>query len=232
MSLRVRRLRSDRGLTQFELSRFAGQSEGWVGDLERGEATCPTVGRILGLSDALDINSSDLVRTVDPMDFTRIAQSIQMLARRLARQSSRIDLSGDEARERRRRSMAELLGSQALAELKRKAGGAEGIHWADVERMRKQAALPRLKAVGQRIKELRVQRKWSQAKLSGRVGMTPQHLGVIEGGRGQVSLDALQGIAAELGVYPSDLVLVLDDESSARRTTHSLRCLLDDLELL
>lgn len=58
--------------------------------------------------------------------------------------------------------------------------------------------------LGARIKELRKARKLSQEELAELIGVEPQHLSRIEGGRGFPSLDRLEKLAVALKVGLAD----------------------------
>lgn len=59
--------------------------------------------------------------------------------------------------------------------------------------------------VGRNIRQLRRQRGWSQARLAETVGNTDKHIGQIERGEVNVTLDILTAIAGEFSVNVGDL---------------------------
>ena len=59
----IRRLRTDRGLTQEKLAELADLNVSYIGFLERGE-NVPTLGIVLDLAEALDVDAGDLVREI------------------------------------------------------------------------------------------------------------------------------------------------------------------------
>jgi transcriptional regulator with XRE-family HTH domain len=59
----LRRIRSERGLTQERLAELAELNVSYIGFLERGE-NVPTLTIVLNLADALDVDAADLVREV------------------------------------------------------------------------------------------------------------------------------------------------------------------------
>lgn len=59
----IRRLRTDRGLTQEELAELADLNVSYIGFLERGE-NLPTLSIVLNLADALKVDPGELVREV------------------------------------------------------------------------------------------------------------------------------------------------------------------------
>jgi transcriptional regulator with XRE-family HTH domain len=59
----VRKLRSERGLTQEVLAERTDLSVSYIGFIERGE-NVPTLTIVLNLAEALDVDAADLVREV------------------------------------------------------------------------------------------------------------------------------------------------------------------------
>jgi transcriptional regulator with XRE-family HTH domain len=59
----VRKLRSERGLTQEVLAERTELSVSYIGFIERGE-NVPTLTIVLNLAEALDVDAADLVREV------------------------------------------------------------------------------------------------------------------------------------------------------------------------
>ena len=59
----IRRLRTDRGLTQEKLAELADLNVSYIGFLERGE-NVPTLGIVLDLAEALEVDAGDLVREI------------------------------------------------------------------------------------------------------------------------------------------------------------------------
>jgi transcriptional regulator with XRE-family HTH domain len=59
----IRRIRSERGLTQERLAELAELNVSYIGFLERGE-NVPTLTIVLNLAEALDVDAADLVREV------------------------------------------------------------------------------------------------------------------------------------------------------------------------
>ncbi len=65
-----------------------------------------------------------------------------------------------------------------------------------------------LQALGQRIRELRKQKGWSQQELAYRIGMEKSNLSVIENGKSNPQILTLVHIACILEVQPYELVQV------------------------
>jgi len=59
----IRKLRTERGLTQEELAERTDLSVSYIGFIERGE-NVPTLTIVLNLADALDVDAAELVREV------------------------------------------------------------------------------------------------------------------------------------------------------------------------
>lgn len=59
----IRRLRTDRGLTQEKLAELADLNVSYIGFLERGE-NVPTLTIVLDLAEALEVDAGDLVREI------------------------------------------------------------------------------------------------------------------------------------------------------------------------
>jgi putative transcriptional regulator len=61
------------------------------------------------------------------------------------------------------------------------------------------------KKLGGRIRQLRTQKAWSQARLASFCSLTPHHLGKIERGSANATLATLLSIAKPLKVRLADL---------------------------
>ena len=59
----IRKLRSERGLTQEVLAERTELSVSYIGFIERGE-NVPTLTIVLNLADALEVDAADLIREV------------------------------------------------------------------------------------------------------------------------------------------------------------------------
>ncbi len=57
-----------------------------------------------------------------------------------------------------------------------------------------------MRAFGERVREIRKHRGWSQEELSHRVGLDRSYIGGVERGERNVSLKNIHAIAAALGV--------------------------------
>ena len=68
------------------------------------------------------------------------------------------------------------------------------------------------KAFGNVIGQLRCEMGLSQEKLSGLAGISRSHLAMIENGRRTVRLDTLWKISEALGMRPSCLIEMIEDE--------------------
>jgi transcriptional regulator with XRE-family HTH domain len=77
------------------------------------------------------------------------------------------------------------------------------------------ANLPVRRLVAKRVKELRLQRGWSQAELAHRAGTTDKHISGLERGKVNVSIELLASIAAGLAI---DLGELLPHRSEANNT--------------
>jgi len=67
------------------------------------------------------------------------------------------------------------------------------------------ANLPVRLRLAQRVKELRLQRGWSQEQLAERAGNTEKHISQVERGKTNVGIDVLASIASGLAVDVVDL---------------------------
>ena len=65
--------------------------------------------------------------------------------------------------------------------------------------------------IGNNVKELRARRGWSQQQLAELAGNTDKHIGQIERGEVNVTIDILTAIAAQLSV---DVVRLLQESAS------------------
>ena len=73
--------------------------------------------------------------------------------------------------------------------------------------------------VGRNVRSLRRDRGWSQEKLAERVGNTYKHVGQIERGEVNVTIDILASIAAGLSVDVAALFAAASGEPSPRART-------------
>jgi transcriptional regulator with XRE-family HTH domain len=62
------------------------------------------------------------------------------------------------------------------------------------------------KIVGANVRRLRKSRGLSQEELAGEAGIAMRHLGRIERGEGNPTVEIMGKLAAVLGVHPSDLL--------------------------
>lgn len=69
--------------------------------------------------------------------------------------------------------------------------------------------------VGARIREIRERRGLTQEQLAERAGNTPEHVGLIERGQINVTIDYLAGIARGLSVDISELFVSASHEPSS-----------------
>lgn len=65
-------------------------------------------------------------------------------------------------------------------------------------------------AFGQRIKELRLERNWSQELLAEKAGMHRNYIGMIERGERNPSLSNIDKLAQALGLDLSELFQLID----------------------
>ena len=79
------------------------------------------------------------------------------------------------------------------------------------------------KEIGRRIRDRRLQMKWSQEQLSEATDLTKPHISHIENGHTKLSLPALVRIAAALNTTPNALLLEpgpADMQSFCREVSH------------
>ncbi len=67
-------------------------------------------------------------------------------------------------------------------------------------------------AVGKAIKRQRKEKKLSQEVLSGLAGMARSHIAMIESGDKQANFESIWRIANALGLKPSELVELIEEE--------------------
>jgi transcriptional regulator with XRE-family HTH domain len=60
--------------------------------------------------------------------------------------------------------------------------------------------------LGERIRELRLQRSWRQIDLAVHADLSKTHIHDIETGKRQIGIEALERIAVALDMNPSDLL--------------------------
>ncbi len=69
----------------------------------------------------------------------------------------------------------------------------------------KQSSSAVLKKFGDRVRELRTSKHWSQSQLSEKTKSYPSHVNAIEHGRQNVTLQTVEELAQALGVSLRDL---------------------------
>ena len=72
------------------------------------------------------------------------------------------------------------------------------------------------KSFGMMIATLRFERDLTQEAASGLAGISRSHLVMLESGRKTVRLDTLWRIADALGVRPSEIIRMAEDEMSQK----------------
>jgi transcriptional regulator with XRE-family HTH domain len=75
--------------------------------------------------------------------------------------------------------------------------------------------LPVRLLVAKRVKQLRLQRGWSQEQLAERAGNTEKHISQVERGKVGVGIDVLASIASGLAVDLADLLPHRSDNAGA-----------------
>ena len=83
--------------------------------------------------------------------------------------------------------------------------------------------------VGKTIRQLRLQRRWSQETLAERANSSTKHVGEIERGQVSAGVDALAEIAAALSVAPGDLFAQPRGRHSARAATYVIAVTAEEL---
>ena len=89
----------------------------------------------------------------------------------------------------------------------------------------------RLKILGKRVRELREERRMTQAKLAEKADLSTNYIGEIERGEAQATLDSLFAIMDALEINPSLLFTPLDrpqDKEEILKRTRELLDLLAD----
>ncbi len=89
----------------------------------------------------------------------------------------------------------------------------------------------RLKILGNRVRELREERRMTQAKLAEQADLSTNYIGEIERGEAQATLDSLFAIMDALEINPSLLFTPLDrpqDKEELLKRTRELLDLLAD----
>lgn len=71
-------------------------------------------------------------------------------------------------------------------------------------------AADRLRALGLRIRTVRVERRLSPIELASAIGVPPHRFAAVEAGREEIAVDDLFQIAAALGMTAAELVAPLD----------------------
>jgi transcriptional regulator with XRE-family HTH domain len=84
--------------------------------------------------------------------------------------------------------------------------------------------------VGRNIVDLRRSRNWTQEQLAEKTGKDLKHLGQVERGKVNVTIDILTAIAGALGVNVADLFASRPGESAASRVYVVPQRLLDQAE--
>jgi len=77
--------------------------------------------------------------------------------------------------------------------------------------------------LGKRVRELRIAKEWSQEEFAHVSGLHRTYIGQIERGEKNISFDNLIKVSAVLGVTPSELLSVLDNEAPGAETKPALQ---------
>ena len=85
----------------------------------------------------------------------------------------------------------------------------------------------RLKILGKRVRELREERRMTQAKLAEQADLSTNYIGEIERGEAQATLDSLFAIMDALEINPSLLFTPLDRPQDKQEILKRTRELLD-----
>lgn len=85
----------------------------------------------------------------------------------------------------------------------------------------------RLKILGKRVRELREERRMTQAKLAEQADLSTNYIGEIERGEAQATLDSLFAIMDALEINPSLLFTPLDRPQNKEEILKRTRELLD-----
>lgn len=75
------------------------------------------------------------------------------------------------------------------------------------------------KIIGDRIRALRNVKGWSQEELAHRADLHPSHMGRLERGEENVTLESLEKVTNALGTTLEELFRVLNNKSENRDTT-------------
>jgi transcriptional regulator with XRE-family HTH domain len=75
---------------------------------------------------------------------------------------------------------------------------------------------PRLVSLGLRVRQLRLERGWSQSELAARVGIHRNYVRSIENGQRNISVRNLFALAEGLGVHVVDLLEPIVGEGPVR----------------
>lgn len=79
-----------------------------------------------------------------------------------------------------------------------------------------------LRKLGARMRDLRLERKMSLARLQQQGGLTPSQMSSVERGRVQVTLGTVSAVANALGM-PTFMVLLLPDEDPMSAVLEEIR---------
>lgn len=88
----------------------------------------------------------------------------------------------------------------------------------------------RLKILGNRVRELREERKMTQAELAEQADLSTNYIGEIERGEAQATLESLFAVMDALEANPSLLFTPLDRPENKQEILKRTRELLDRLE--
>lgn len=76
-----------------------------------------------------------------------------------------------------------------------------------------------VKIIGDRIRNLRTSKGWSQEELAHRANLHPSHMGRLERGEENVTLESLEKVTSALGTTLEELFRVLGNASEYRDTS-------------
>lgn len=90
--------------------------------------------------------------------------------------------------------------------------------------------MDRIKRFGERIRELRKEKKLSQASLAETADLATNYIGEIERGEAKPTLNTVLAIADALDANPSDILRAVDKPRTQQQILAAIKELIQELE--
>jgi len=216
LGVKIRILREAAGFTQERLAEVANISVNFMGYIERGERS-PSIKTLEKIAKALKVTPKELFEFADNEEKELAYQTLLVELRKCSPDDIRTITENVKGLSTSTRTSATL--SFAYSEK-------EGSLMNSID------ALPQL--IGTRIRQIRINRGWTQENLAAKAGMDFTSIGAAERGVRNLSLKSLARVADALGVTMAELVSLPGDarqvDLEKEAATQKLQMLIKEMD--